>query len=117
MKKAISALLVVVMLLSLGACGTKELSPEEKLEPQAVAYMEDYIEEALGDMITGKPTITYTRRANDGSNVWAMMGTAEFVMADTGKTLSYDFGIKATYNETTEEFEFSHVKFDFELGY
>ncbi len=117
MKKTISLILVLVTLFSFCACGLKEASPEERLEADAVEYMEDYIENALGDMITGKPTITYTRRANDGSNVWAMMGTAEFVLSDTGKSVSYEFGIKATYNETTEEFVFSDVMFDFELGY
>ena len=112
MKKALSLILALVLCLSLCACGGSKTSPEERLNEEAKKFVIAYLNSSVGDLITGSPTVEIASKTVIKENEWAILGTATITTNGEGQTLSAKFGIVATYNPESGEFEFSKVEFD-----
>ncbi len=110
MKKTLAIILAFVMCMSLCACGA-QTTPEEKLKSEAVTFMTAYLNAEIGDLIVSTPEVSIASVTSVKEKQWAVLGTATVATSQTSK-MSYKFGMVATYDQASDQFEYSKIEFD-----
>ncbi len=107
MKKAVSLLLICFLLFSCVACGN-EKSPEERLEKEAIAFIQSYVEEILE---VGGWSVEIERKALLKENKWALL-THVFKASpnEPDGLIDLELAFTATYDDNTKEFIFGDVE-------
>lgn len=107
MKKIISLLLICFLLVSCVACGN-EKSPEERLEKEAIVFIQTYVEEVLG---VGGWAVEIERKALLKENKWALL-THVFKPSsnEPDGLIDLEIAFTATYDDKTKEFTFGDVE-------
>lgn len=111
MRKTLAILLVFIVCLSLCACGAQKASPEEKLKKESVTFIAAYLNAEISDLIVDTPEVIIDSVTPVKENQWAVLGTATVAISETSK-MSAKFGVVATYDRNSEQFEYSKVEFD-----
>ncbi len=112
-EKTLSLILALVLCLSLCACGgNKKLTPEERLSSETNTFIIAYLDESVGDLITGTPKVDIVSTTLIEENQWAVLGTATIITEEDNIELSTKFGVVATFDSANDEFNFSKVEFD-----
>ena len=110
MKKILSIILVLVMCLSMCACGETKLSPEERLNDEVKKYISENYRIEIGAYTSEPVNVDIASVEDIAENEWAVLGT--YTIKINNEIMSAKFGIVATYDETNDSFIFSKEKFD-----
>ena len=110
MKKALSLSLVIVICLSLCACGGSKLSPKERLNDEVKAYISENYRITIGGATSEAVNVDIASVVDMAENEWTVLGT--YTVKIGNEIMSAKFGLVATYNETSDKFIFSKEQFD-----
>ena len=117
MKKAISVLLVFVMVISLCACGAETVSivetkpsPDERVEDEIKEYISTNFRLSIDDAVSEPVSVTINDITKSSGYKWFVLGT--YTVKINGKIMSAQFFMNVAYDEASDTFTFSDESID-----